>query len=310
VTQEDVFLQEILANPDDDAPRLVFADWLDDQGDAAGRERAEFIRVQCRVARLDPEDDGDEAEQTRRREGYLLWHQQQAWLTAFKLREAELRLERGFVAGMRLAASNWLRCARRVRAATPLRGVTLWGVKESPKVLTSPTLAGVARLDLSACELGDERIGELASSKHLAGLADLRLTGNGIGPGGALALARSPHLAGLTFLDLSNNTLGDEGAQMLASSPHWTSLRELHLTSNGIGDDGARALASWPALASLHELVIQNNEITPDGARALTGSAHLKNLKMLYLNHNRLSGPTRKSLAKKWGERISCDPGR
>jgi hypothetical protein len=283
---------------------------LDEHGDEAGRERAEFIRVQCRVAKLDPEDDGHEAEQTRRREGYLLWRQQQAWLKVFKLRDADLRLERGFVEGIRLAASNWLRCAKRVRAATPLRGVTLWGAKESPKVLTSPTLAGLARLDLSECELGDERIAELASSKHLAGFTDLRLTGNGIGPGGAQALARSPHLAGLTFLDLSNNALGDEGAQMLATSPHWTALRELHLTSNGIGEDGVRALAGWAALASLHELVLQNNEITAAGAKALTASAHLKKLKMLYLNHNQLSGPTRKSLAQKWGERISCDPGK
>jgi uncharacterized protein (TIGR02996 family) len=42
------FLSGIRAEPDDDAPRLVFADWLEDQGDA---ERAEFIRVQCELAR-------------------------------------------------------------------------------------------------------------------------------------------------------------------------------------------------------------------------------------------------------------------
>ncbi|MEZ6127007.1 MAG: TIGR02996 domain-containing protein [Planctomycetaceae bacterium] len=28
------FLKEILAAPDDDAPRLIFADWLEEQGDA------------------------------------------------------------------------------------------------------------------------------------------------------------------------------------------------------------------------------------------------------------------------------------
>jgi uncharacterized protein (TIGR02996 family) len=40
-------LRGIVENLDDDGPRLVYADWLDDHGDP---ERAEFIRVQCRLA--------------------------------------------------------------------------------------------------------------------------------------------------------------------------------------------------------------------------------------------------------------------
>ena len=47
------FLDAILAHPDDDGPRLVYADWLDEQGQAA---RAEFIRVQCELARLGEAD--------------------------------------------------------------------------------------------------------------------------------------------------------------------------------------------------------------------------------------------------------------
>ena len=38
----------ILDNPEDDVPRLVFADWLEEHGEA---DRAEFIRVQCERAR-------------------------------------------------------------------------------------------------------------------------------------------------------------------------------------------------------------------------------------------------------------------
>jgi uncharacterized protein (TIGR02996 family) len=45
---DEAFLRAIGAAPEDDAPRLVYADWLDDRGDAA---RAEFIRVQCELAR-------------------------------------------------------------------------------------------------------------------------------------------------------------------------------------------------------------------------------------------------------------------
>jgi uncharacterized protein (TIGR02996 family) len=48
MTDREALLQAILENPDDDAPRLVYADWLDEHGDA---DRAEFIRVQCELAR-------------------------------------------------------------------------------------------------------------------------------------------------------------------------------------------------------------------------------------------------------------------
>jgi len=40
-------LNAIIARPDDDTPRLVYADWLEEHGDP---ERAGFIRLQCRLA--------------------------------------------------------------------------------------------------------------------------------------------------------------------------------------------------------------------------------------------------------------------
>src|SRR5437762_1241175 len=53
MTSEASFLQAIRADPDDDAVRLIFADWLEDQGDTP---RAEFIRLQVERAGLPPED--------------------------------------------------------------------------------------------------------------------------------------------------------------------------------------------------------------------------------------------------------------
>jgi uncharacterized protein (TIGR02996 family) len=41
---DDGFLRAILANPADDTARLVYADWLDEQGDDASRLKAEFLR--------------------------------------------------------------------------------------------------------------------------------------------------------------------------------------------------------------------------------------------------------------------------
>jgi uncharacterized protein (TIGR02996 family) len=55
MSPEEGFLLEIRAAPEDDCPRLVYADWLEEHGQS---ERSEFIRVQCRLARL-PDDHPD-----------------------------------------------------------------------------------------------------------------------------------------------------------------------------------------------------------------------------------------------------------
>src|SRR4051812_17110474 len=52
--QGQALFEAIRESPDDDAPRLIYADWLDDQGES---DRAEFVRVQCEQSRLDPGDE-------------------------------------------------------------------------------------------------------------------------------------------------------------------------------------------------------------------------------------------------------------
>ena len=49
------FIRTIAAAPTDDAPRLIYADVLDERGDEASVARAEFIRVQIEKARLEPQ---------------------------------------------------------------------------------------------------------------------------------------------------------------------------------------------------------------------------------------------------------------
>jgi uncharacterized protein (TIGR02996 family) len=47
MSADDDFLAAIRETPADDTPRLVYADWLEEHGQP---DRAEFIRVQCRLA--------------------------------------------------------------------------------------------------------------------------------------------------------------------------------------------------------------------------------------------------------------------
>ena len=55
------FLDLILRQPEADAPRLVYADWLDERNDPRG----EYIRVQIALTRL-PSDSPQRAELKRR----------------------------------------------------------------------------------------------------------------------------------------------------------------------------------------------------------------------------------------------------
>ena len=48
-SDEQSLLSAVLDKPADDTPRLLYADWLEEQGHG---ERAEFIRVQCELATL------------------------------------------------------------------------------------------------------------------------------------------------------------------------------------------------------------------------------------------------------------------
>ena len=59
MNEEAAFLYAICKYPDEDLPRLAFADWLDEQGGSANTAWAELIRVQVALAR------GSEPDQVR-----------------------------------------------------------------------------------------------------------------------------------------------------------------------------------------------------------------------------------------------------
>lgn len=147
-------LAAIAAAPDDDTPRLVFADWLDEHGD---HDRAALIRLQVELARLpvtadlyiDPETqertegDGPDAVLRRRQEELLrsvqpvdpeyatgsgcLLPARLAWAMPVALDPAERGWEfhRGFVDVVACAAADWLDHGKAMGAAHPVTTVRL-----------------------------------------------------------------------------------------------------------------------------------------------------------------------------------------
>jgi uncharacterized protein (TIGR02996 family) len=237
MTQEEALLQAILAAPDDDAVRLVYADWLEENGRP---QRAELIRLQCELARLPAESPRRQGLQER--EQALLKAHAQEWVGPLKLKPEEVTFERGFVERVDTDAKLFFESAGALFKSTPLRALKLMAWEEGVEQLAAmPELARLRELDLNENGLGDAAAELLAASPHVAGLERLDLGGNRIEEDGAIALANSPHLANLTELRLDCNTIGVAGGWALARSPYLGKLRLLDLHHNffvGYGEEG------------------------------------------------------------------------
>jgi uncharacterized protein (TIGR02996 family) len=327
VSQDEAFLGAILEDPDDDTPRLVYADWLDEHGNA---ERAELIRLQIEHARLDPDD--PRRWDLARREKALLDAGGKSWLENLPAwaREGRCWFRRGFVAEVTATVDQFLAGAAELRHATPLEGVALrQAAGRLSDVAGSPALAGLAHLDLSDSNsvLRAADVQALVRSRHLSGLRSLDLDFQRIGNEGVQALARaagvgplqalylehgfwsidlkhdlpatmdlrpladSPHCDHLTTLYLGNNEMMDESFAALGNFPRLTAL-----TLGRVKPAAAKALAQAPLLAGLRLLHIGGRS-SVETVRALAGSPHLAGLVALELPHCSLSDVSARALA-------------
>ncbi len=134
MTDRESFIRAICDQPDDDAPRLVLADWLDEHGES---ERAEFIRVQCELARMDRETTHSQIDlwaaqnKLHDRERELLAGHNVEWSRPlpgpFELSGNVLKWDfiRGFVGSIECSAADWLTHADTILREHPVQSVRL-----------------------------------------------------------------------------------------------------------------------------------------------------------------------------------------
>jgi len=130
-------LQAIVDAPDDDAPRLIYADWLDDQGEAL---RAEFIRLHCRWGQFCEEQHeihafvSSEHLRQEHRERLLapllsLGFSLQVFDSGYPVRGCRFVFRRGFVEEIEVKGEEMLtrlgQCVEEVFERTPLRRLQL-----------------------------------------------------------------------------------------------------------------------------------------------------------------------------------------
>jgi uncharacterized protein (TIGR02996 family) len=309
MTHEDAFLEDIREHPEDDAPRLIYADWLEERGDPRG----EFIRVQCDLAQRSENDPRRPALEARQRELLAAHWEEWAgpvieWVRAYRFRpefvdqghegsriwqvaERRLIFRRGFLDQVLMTAERYLEYATDLARLYPVRYLTLLNASGHIFALAArPELARLTGVNLWDNRLTSADMRVLAACRHLGGLTLLGVGFNPIGSEGVAALADSPHLARLTTLRLSHCGIHAGGVRALATSVHMARLTTLHLDSNALGNAGGEALAEGRYPRALTTLYLTDAEIGSAGAIALANSPRLAHLTHLYLHgHNPIS---------------------
>jgi uncharacterized protein (TIGR02996 family) len=293
--QETAFLADICERPDDDAPRLVFADWLEENGQP---QRAEFIRVQIELAKLDRDDPRRLDLQARETE-LTIGHARE-WetgLPGWARSKGHYDYRRGLIGWLNLTQTEFLRRGEAVFRIAPVQTVRLRSVRLGiPELAASPLLGRLSGLDLRSNNLIGEDVEALVTSPHLGALTYLGLLQNNIGDG-LPALAAWPGLARIASLDLTLNYLTEPSLLPLLASHHLGGLRWLGLEQNPLGPAAGRALARASALAGLSRLELRGCDIDAKGAGDLGASTRLVGLSELDLSYNPLREEGGKALA-------------
>jgi uncharacterized protein (TIGR02996 family) len=286
--------------PDEDLPRQVLADWLDDHGQP---DHAECVRLSCLCERL-PKDDLRRTAlraalddprrplgrwlaplralfphvtlrggllRVKARPEELLAHRPQdvpadilPWLETLRLHGAY-----GFGRLVELAEAGWLE--RFTALAVP---------REDFAAADVPNVVEVSRISLAHLRHLDVRYSSrdldwlravVAAEDRLGALRSLRLSSADIGDEGVRILAESPLLGRLASLDLSYTRIGPAGLAglaALAGSAHAGALVDLDLSSNSIHARALRALVESPYLGRLRTLRLSACQLGRSGSLA------------------------------------------
>jgi uncharacterized protein (TIGR02996 family) len=260
LTTDDDFVRTITENPEDDAVRLIYADFLEEHGQP---ERAEFIRVQCALARG---GNGPRRIELMERERLLLERHGLAWAGPLRRLVRDWEFRRGFIDKVSVEARAFVTRADELFRLAPLQRVGLyWGaVPPQDRARFVPVLA----------ECG-----------HLRRLRGLDLTHNYLGSSGVQALAVCDYLDRLTDLNLSYNHIGDAGVRALAASALPERLHTLNLAQNDLGPGAVRTLsATLQELAGrteelpLHSLDLRGNRLGVAGQREVMNCPVLRRI--------------------------------
>jgi uncharacterized protein (TIGR02996 family) len=320
------FLAAICAEPDDDAPRLIYADWLEEHGDL---DRAEFIRAQCELARLEAEDCASQALfeslqerldpaldrvnwqpidagiarrwELRRRVLALLKRHGKSWAAAAPRRcglswtwdryRPWAAWDRGFLERATLKGATALRRSADALRHVPLRFLALPRphADQARALLGSGLVGRVTGLwfDYGAADFL-RALGAHADAARVTSLSSSQAR-NDIDDI-ARALTASANWRGLRRLNLrGSNDMSARATEGLLRAGHLRGLTLLRLNAGRWTTDTVRTLAT-AGLSELRTLELYGCPLNDEAAEALGSSPSLKRLRTLQLDTSGISG--------------------
>jgi uncharacterized protein (TIGR02996 family) len=292
----DELLRAVIEAPDDDAPRLVYADALMRAGDPRG----EFIALQLSSAPAAAE-----------RAAELLATHRATWIAAMP-QVLDANFERGFAASASLVCRDPASPALACCDVEPIRSIMLVcdeDVGGADHLAVARRFAADARtariryLDLSRTDhdaWGEEPFAIMLAA-DLRALRELHVGDYDCNTPAVHAITRLSHLTSLGFHGDYHASL-HEGIDILAESPSIASLETLILSDCGLPAYGGIAIAGSPYVTKLRHLSYgggsyQQNILGDEGAIALAESRTLGALSQLSLVHNRVTAAFCEALA-------------
>jgi len=265
------FLKAVAANPADDLPRLVFADFLEESGEPDALARAHFIRAQIALAQLPP--GGAEFRETVALQNRLFAMYSEDWiwdLPEHRHAEGNPAWRRGFIEFLRMGWEDF------VRAGDLFDTVPITRVQAFRAGFRHGTT-----------------LAELDAATHLARITHLQL-GPSLRP---------------DALD-SDDPEAEGILELLLKSRSFRSLAHLDLSANNINGAGLvtfvlrlpeAAFAETLESLDLSELYGLDDAV----GNALATARGLERLRHLYLHRTELSDAVQAMLRRRFGDRVA-----
>jgi uncharacterized protein (TIGR02996 family) len=316
-------LAAVLEHPEDDTPRLVYADYLDETGRGADAARAVLIRAQCDTTHGDPpapgvEDWGWVGRQQVIAAPYLS-HWGDVWLGELGAPAREPAWIRGFVERATLSPTAYRGLGGQLHAATPLREVRFEGrgTVDLGRVARVPgferltgvqfggyaSVVGIDRLAVALdvrlrrlafrCPVDALDVRRIGRSNWAPNLHVLGVGGSRLAPPAETAelveSLREPGFSGLRGLELTGVRLRSDAIASLGGG-EWRELESLRLRLGELEADGVRGLVATPLFRrGLPALGLVGHRLTDADVADLVTAPGAERIVALDLSWNRLT---------------------
>ena len=292
-------LAGIFANPDDDTARLVFADWLDENGES---KRAAYIRAAVQLNRLEETDTPAATMQSflldmkhlnpgnKLYDPVVDWTQIDSDLAAIHAAEKAqkaVRLPRQAV------SENLPKIAGVKFDVEDVGGFYNEVIVRDPAAFVANAeaifrAAPIYYLNFMDLEVTASQMREFAATGYLARVRWLSF--ENIEPDALRVLGEHPDTAGVTMLELYCKDLPAQQVEQFVAGPHWTGLTHLIVSgldvlNGGDPDRDASQILRCPQLRNLQQLSLYNSMLGDEACRVIA-TCGLTELRTLDLGVN------------------------